>query len=552
MRRNAVVLLFILLVAGFHPPSLGRDPKPDNPLDTAAAFALLGKLEESRSILETIPENRRTLLTREQRKASKEGENMARTAVQWHLVHALLEPPATDPFEFLTTLLIDSGNSFGDADALESLLWQKVFARLAAQQGYPSLAAHVLGRTRDSLTYRLRDERKESGEDAALLRIQLNEVNRELERLQEPPRTTAEPKSASQPAGDAGESLFRRLLEAPRMAPFREVPLAPDYVPIVLSDEEAEEKARQSSAGLTFPEGFDLVRAESRGEEVVAIGTSQDYDPVGELSRGGYWVVRSHDGGKAWGRPLYTGLRIQAPYVVCPLSQAPLIAPEQLQIEVKVQELDPSSITFPPIGLRAKREQSGLLLKMPFADLERDRDDDGLTDLAEERLVTDPENKDTDGDGIPDGADPMPQVSWALQLSDSARALGAALNYLSGGKSMAIIHEIGSKQRGVEDLLRLSKKATLTDERTLFIVADRGDFGPLLPTRRIVVLSPAEHALAEKKFGPIFATRIELFVLDRAQTHALLVWDASWVGGTLRLELVGDSWRITPVSEWIT
>ncbi len=66
------------------------------------------------------------------------------------------------------------------------------------------------------------------------------------------------------------------------------------------------------------------VRAERQGDEAVAIGVSQDYDSVGEISRGAYWVIRSHDGGKTWGRPLYTGLRIQAPYVVRPASNVPL------------------------------------------------------------------------------------------------------------------------------------------------------------------------------------------------------------------------------------
>src|SRR5207245_6496096 len=49
------------------------------------------------------------------------------------------------------------------------------------------------------------------------------------------------------------------------------------------------------------------------GFRAAAIGVSQDYDSVGELSRGAYGVIRSHDGGKTWGRPRDTGLRIQAP-----------------------------------------------------------------------------------------------------------------------------------------------------------------------------------------------------------------------------------------------
>ena len=203
-------------------------------------------------------------------------------------------------------------------------------------------------------------------------------------------------------------------------------------------------QGKQLQQQFALPKDFEPVRAERQGGEAVAIGVSQDYDSVGEISRGAYWVIRSHDGGKTWGRPLYTGLRIQAPYVVRPASNLPLLAGDRMQVEVMVRDLDESSITFPPVGLRAKREQEGLMLQIPFADLERDGD--GLTDLAEERLVTDPFSPDTDGDGIPDGSDPIPQGYLSSVMDESAAAMGKVLERIAGMRSMAIIHEIrGSK-----------------------------------------------------------------------------------------------------------
>src|SRR5713226_1490455 len=134
----------------------------------------------------------------------------------------------------------------------------------------------------------------------------------------------------------------------------------------------------------------------------------------------------------SWGRPLYTGLRIQAPYVVRPASNVPLLAGDRMRVEVIVRELDESSISFPPVALRAKREQEGLMLEIPFADLERDSDGDGLTDLAEERLVTDPYSPDTDGDGLADGSDPIPQVCLSSLTDESAGALGAVFERIAG------------------------------------------------------------------------------------------------------------------------
>ena len=100
-----------------------------------------------------------------------------------------------------------------------------------------------------------------------------------------------------------------------------------------MTEEEEEAQGEKLRRQFSFPEDFAPVRAERQGDEAVAIGVSQDYDSVGEISRGAYWVIRSHDGGKTWGRPLYTGLRIQAPYVVRPASNLPLLAGDRMRFE---------------------------------------------------------------------------------------------------------------------------------------------------------------------------------------------------------------------------
>ena len=62
-----------------------------------------------------------------------------------------------------------------------------------------------------------------------------------------------------------------------------------------------------------------------------------------------------------------------------------------------------------------------------------------------------------------------------------------------------------------------SNDRTTISSRTTLIVADRQDFCSLLTSMRAVVLTADELALAEKKFGPIYACRFPLFVLDHEQ-----------------------------------
>lgn len=51
-------------------------------------------------------------------------------------------------------------------------------------------------------------------------------------------------------------------------------------------------------------------------------------------------------------------------------------------------------------------------------EIERDTDKDGLTDLVEQRFMTDPTKSDTDGDGKKDGEDMNPLVSGTVKLRE--------------------------------------------------------------------------------------------------------------------------------------
>lgn len=60
------------------------------------------------------------------------------------------------------------------------------------------------------------------------------------------------------------------------------------------------------------------------------------------------------------------------------------------------------------------------------AELSKDADGDGLTDIEEKRLGTYPAKADTDGDGDPDGVDPWPNAPNRTDLSDAEQVLAAA------------------------------------------------------------------------------------------------------------------------------
>ena len=115
---------------------------------------------------------------------------------------------------------------------------------------------------------------------------------------------------------------------------------------------------------------YGVIRAEEVEGERVVLFQSSEYDLPGEIPAYGLWLVRTENG--VWRDPSYLGLQTLFPYVPVPASSIPLIQEGRLTMEVQVREIDPATITFPPVGLGFLRQEDGLLLSASLADIERD------------------------------------------------------------------------------------------------------------------------------------------------------------------------------------
>jgi len=263
------------------------------------------------------------------------------------------------------------------------------------------------------------------------------------------------------------------------------------------------------------------------------------YETQSGLPDEGYWIIRSEDGGKTWTKPLYTGLRVDIPYIVAPISNLPLNAGEKLQIEVELRNYDTSTLKFPPEVLNIKK----LYLEIPWIELEKDTDQDGLTDLAEERLLTDPQNPDTDEDGIPDERDSLPLVSMKGTGSPESAMMLAVLKNLAGEKSRDYLKTSASNE--VPDKTRV-----LTTEYTLFIVGNRLHFESLIPASRMIILSPMELEAAKNKYGSFGVIDFSAFMLDSMKNRGYVIWKSSYWGGTIELKRIDGEWTIVKKTEW--
>jgi hypothetical protein len=309
-----------------------------------------------------------------------------------------------------------------------------------------------------------------------------------------------------------------------------------------------DEPGKWPNGMAALPDGFYPVRVERGAPLTVAISLSQNLDPVGEVSGGGYWVHLSRNNGASWDQPVYTGLLHLFPYVAVPKSKMPLMSGDRITLEVAVQELDPSSITYPPVALRSRRQAADLYLEIPLSALQADRDQDGLTDIVEQHLLLDPDRADSDEDGVGDGRDPLPNVR-NVPPSAGNGYMEQIFEAIFRTPAVAIVEPV---DRDPELAFQGRFVELSTTARPLFLHGRPEEFASLGPASQVLVYTDADIERLSARRPDFHAFSLETIVFNRARSRGYVVWDQGWTGGTLRLTRQGDSWSIEVLSSWIT
>lgn len=309
--------------------------------------------------------------------------------------------------------------------------------------------------------------------------------------------------------------------------------------------------------GVRLPVAAESVlRFDSAGGEHALVYQSGELDLPGETGAYGFWFVRTR-GGK-WTKPLYLGLKQYFPYMVVGRSNLPLLDGETLRIEAKVREIDPASISFPPVGLTVRRLRDGVFLEMNLARVAADRDSDGLTDIEERAIGLDFTSPDTDGDGLADGVDPLP-LTPRPAVHDPVRAAVAASAVMKifGHDAGAISIRPAEKGRA-NDLDRVLGAGSAPPDprrRTIFLVASEDLFaGFAEPNLRLLLYSKAGIEALLGKGIPFYAPAIVSHFRSLDGLAHYFVWSARWVGGTflVRCDAAGASCGAKEYSAWIT
>lgn len=353
---------------------------------------------------------------------------------------------------------------------------------------------------------------------------------------------------AGGPAFEAARARYAAILPVPdKRANTEWSRTVVDPAPVPFKEYSIKAKLQGKSAGAqsreviaSLPKGFELVRRERSGNRVVAISLSTRFDPNGEVTSGGYWVHVSDDAGKSWGQPLYTGLAQHFPYVVPTTSQLPLIAGDHLNLEVQEALIDTSSISYPPVGTKIRRKRTGIYLDIAIADLARDSDGDGLTDIAARHLLLDRAS----GRSTPFvvGRD-----KGCTKVDDEVLARLAVLKEVFAIEGHALLET--PEKEGIDGGYRRTQP---TGKPPIFLKGNPEDWHCVTVDRPMIVYSDADQERL-REFSPDFQL-IELPAIrwNRARTRGFVNWSTGWAGGTYRITREGGEWKLNPIREWIT
>lgn len=289
------------------------------------------------------------------------------------------------------------------------------------------------------------------------------------------------------------------------------------------------------------------------GESVILFASSE-YDLSGEIPAPGLWMART-EGGR-WREPSYLGLQMHFPYVPTAGSAIPLIENGRVRIETQVREIDTRTITFPPVGLDLLRQEDGVVIERDLADLERDSDADNMTDIAERRLLLDPTNPDSDGDGLADGVDPMPLTARTPAVRNARFELAAAILQRLTGHDAGAIMMPAQVPTEPDDALAAMAGAPPPAPRMVsrIMVGDPAMFSGLQLPFRLLVYTPEQAERLGSGPAPFLPPVVDIYSSLDDRQH-LVIWSAGWVGGQFAVTCIDaatDSCEVKELSSWIT
>ncbi|MEI6091979.1 MAG: hypothetical protein WCR42_16115 [bacterium] len=290
-----------------------------------------------------------------------------------------------------------------------------------------------------------------------------------------------------------------------------------------------------------------VIKQEKNGNNWAIIYTDSKYDDF-IYGGWGYWLALSNDDGKTW-KKYYTGLTENCYYSFKRKSKIALWKDSNtLQIEAAI--VRQISEVVHPMPAQFEAVQDSIAVQIDISQITKDSDNDGLTDIVENKMMLNPNNPDSDSDGIVDGEDKNPRFkSIKTEKALIYQTLIEIFRPNDDGEMVLNIAKPPVYQKSEEDSLYGSFETV-----NIFVTDDKDLQGLELQGETMIIMSSKEYKDYELKYPShsIECSYSPMFKCDGKKDTYKIVTSEFTGGTTYIIKKIKKGWKIIMLGGWIS
>jgi hypothetical protein len=290
-----------------------------------------------------------------------------------------------------------------------------------------------------------------------------------------------------------------------------------------------------------------VVKQEKCNNNWAIIYTDSKYDDF-IYGGWGYWLALSNDNGKSWNK-YYTGLTENCYYFLKRNSRIPFWK-DSITLQIEASIVRQISEVIHPMPAEFETIQDSIAVQLDIRKIILDSDKDGLTDIAENKMLLNPNNPDTDGDGIKDCEDKNPR--FKSMQTEKAIIYETLIENFRPNKKREM--EIDLANPPTYNINNVDSLYGDFESVNLFVTDDKDLQGLNLHNETMIIISTKEYENYKKKYPSHFieSDYSQMFKCDR-QMDTYKIHTSHLTGGaTYVVQKTKTGWKIFLLSSWIS
>jgi hypothetical protein len=290
-----------------------------------------------------------------------------------------------------------------------------------------------------------------------------------------------------------------------------------------------------------------IIKQEKAGNNWAIVYTDSKYDDF-IYGGWGYWLALSHDNGKTWNK-YYTGLTENCYYFLKRNSRIPLWK-DSVTLQIETAIVRQISEVIHPMPAEFETIQDSLAVQLDLRKIIQDSDNDGLTDIAEYKMMLNPNNPDTDGDGIEDGEDKNPRFK-SVETEKTIIYETLIENFRPNKKGEM---EIDLANPPAYEKNKTDSLYGIFESVNLLVTDDKDLQGVNLHKETLIIMSTKEYDDYNARYPSHFikSSFTQMFKCDKKKDTYKIHTSYLTGGSTYILKKTTKGWKIFMLASWIS